>query len=103
MTNSDYLIKAAVKKLSEKLNQTLIEKVEEASSVAQEVPTLLKKEFEMLIDEIFQEAKKMEKYDNNEDNIENQITQIETPLTKCDQKIKEINMQLEKLNKKLKN
>ena len=59
MTNSDYLIKAAVKKLSEKLNQTLIEKVEEASSVAQEVPTLLKKEFEMLIDEIFQEAKKL--------------------------------------------
>ena len=103
MTNSDYLIKAAVKKLSEKLNQTLIEKVEEASSVDQEVPTLLKKEFEMLIDEIFQEAKKMEKDDNTENNIETQINQIKTPLQKCDQKVKEINLQLEKLNKKLKN
>ena len=103
MTNSDYLIKAAVKKLSEKLNQTLIEKVEEASSVAQEVPTLLKKEFEMLIDEIFQEAKKMEKYDSTEENIDNQMNQIETPLTKCDQKIQEINLQLEKLNTRLKN
>ena len=69
MTNSDYLIKAAVKKLSEKLNQTLIEKVEEASSVAQEVHTLLKKEFEMLIDEIFQEAKKIEEYENQTINI----------------------------------
>ena len=44
MSNSDYLIKAAVKKISERLNNTFIGKVEEAANVAQEVPELLKKE-----------------------------------------------------------
>ena len=102
MTNSDYLIRAAIKKLSEKLNQTFLEKFEEAASVAQEMPVFLKKEFEVLIDEVFQEAKKMEEEDNNSSFSENETNQINT-ISECDQEIKEINLRLEILNRQFKN
>tara|TARA_B100001029_G_C14900355_1_gene360532 strand:+ start:440 stop:748 length:309 start_codon:yes stop_codon:yes gene_type:complete len=102
MTNSDYLIRAAIKKLSEKLNQTFLEKFEEAASVAQEMPVFLKKELEVLIDEVFQEAKKMEKDDSNSSSSENETNQINT-ISECDQEIKEINLRLEILNRQFKN
>ena len=66
MSNSDYLIKATVKKISERLNKTFIGKVEEAANVAQEVPEILKKEIEDLKDEIIQEAKRLEKIDTDD-------------------------------------
>ena len=52
MTNSDYLIKATLKKISERVNNTFIEKIEEATHAAQEVPDILKKELENLKKEI---------------------------------------------------
>tara|TARA_Y100001978_G_scaffold70405_1_gene63239 strand:+ start:178 stop:354 length:177 start_codon:yes stop_codon:yes gene_type:complete len=48
MSNSDYLIKATIKKISERLNRTFVEKAEEAANAAQEVPEILKKEIEDL-------------------------------------------------------
>ena len=66
MSNSDYLIKATVKKISERLNKTFIGKVEEAANVAQEVPELLKKEIENLKDEIILEAKRLEEIDSED-------------------------------------
>ena len=44
MTNSDYLLKAAIKKITEKLNEIVAEKIEEASNIAQDVPEIFKKE-----------------------------------------------------------
>ena len=64
MSNSDYLMKATVKKISERLNKTFIGKVEEAANVAQEVPEMLKKEIEDLKDEIIQEAKRLEEIES---------------------------------------
>ena len=61
MTNSDYLLKAALKKISEKLNETLVEKIEEATNIAQDVPEILKKEFDCLKESIIEEASRMEK------------------------------------------
>ena len=43
MTNSDYLLKAAIKKVTEKLNDLLIEKIEEATTIAQDAPEIFKK------------------------------------------------------------
>ena len=57
MSNSDYLIKATIKKISEKLNKTFSSTIDEATTAAQEVPELLKKEIEILKDEIIAEAK----------------------------------------------
>ena len=66
MSNSDYLIKATIKTISEKLNKTFSSKIDEAATAAQEVPDLLKKEIEILKDEIIDEAKRMENESKNE-------------------------------------
>ena len=64
MTNSDYLLKAAIKKVTEKLNNILVEKIEEATNIAQDVPEILKKEFDNLKESIIEEASRMEKIEN---------------------------------------
>ena len=66
MSNPDYLIKATIKTISEKLNKTFSSKIDEAATAAQEVPELLKKEIEILKDEIIDEAKRMEEESRNE-------------------------------------
>ena len=71
MSNSDYLIKATIKTISEKLNRAFSSKIDEAATVAQGVPELLKKEIEILKDEIIIEAKRMEEESkNDQDNKE---------------------------------
>ncbi len=100
MTNSDYLFKAIVKKLGEKLNQTLIDSISDATNAAQEVPELIKKELEILKDEIIQEAKRMENLDEDSDN-ENHEKEGLNLTNKAATKIKEINKQLEMLNSTL--
>ena len=101
MTNSDYLIKAAVKKLSEKFNQTFSEKIGELNSVAQELPDIFKKELEILIDEIIKEAEFMKEDANSSKKYENEIKQKDNPKKKCDKKIKEIHFLLKDLNQEL--
>ena len=66
MSNSDYLIKATIKTISEKLNRTFSSKIDEATTAAQEVPELLKQEIEILKEEIIDEAKRMEEKSKNE-------------------------------------
>ena len=97
MSNSDYLIKAAVKKISEKLNKTFIGKVEEAANVAQEVPEILKKEIEDLKDEIIQEAKRLEEIDNI-DNLRQTKTSSDHKITQSLEKIESIKTYLDNLN-----
>ena len=97
MSNSDYLIKATVKKISEKLNKTFVEKVEEAANVAQEVPEIFKKEIEDLKDEIIQEAKRLEEIDNN-DNFRQQKVSSNPKIEKSLEKIESIKTYLDNLN-----
>ena len=66
MSNSDYLIKATIKKISEKLNRTFSSEIDKAANAAQDVPEQLKKEIEILKDEIIDEAKRMEEESKNE-------------------------------------
>ena len=61
MTNSDYLLKAAIKKVTEKLNKIVVEKIEEATNIAQDAPEIIKKEFDTLKEAIIEEAARMEK------------------------------------------
>ena len=97
MSNSDYLIKATVKKISERLNKTFVEKVEEAANVAQEVPEILKKEIEGLKDEIIQEAKRLEEIDND-DNFRQQKVSSNPKIEQSLEKIESIKTSLENLN-----
>ena len=43
MTNSDYLLKAAIKKVTEKLNEIVVEKIEEAANIRDQISVLKEK------------------------------------------------------------
>jgi len=43
MTNSDYLLKAVIKKVTEKFNEILVDKIEEATNIAQMLQKFSKK------------------------------------------------------------
>jgi len=91
MTNSDYLLKAAIKKVTEKLNEILVEKIEEATNIAQDAPEMLKKEFDNLKESIIEEASRMEKAENIQEN--------ETTNTYQNSKIKIALNEIEIINK----
>ena len=97
MSNSDYLIKATVKKISERINKTFIGKVEEAANVAQEAPQILKKEIENLKDEIIQEAKRLEDIDID-DNLREPEASLNPKIEQSLEKIQLIKTYLENLN-----
>ena len=97
MSNSDYLMKATVKKISERLNKTFIGKVEKAANVAQEVPEMLKKEIEDLKDEIIQEAKRLEEIESD-DNLREPKASINPQVEQSLEKIESLKTHLKNLN-----
>ena len=99
MTNSDYLLKAAIKKVTEKLNEIFVEKIEEATSIAQEAPEILKKEFDSLKESIIEEASRMEKAENIQEN-ESSNTYQDSNIKKALNEIEEINKQIDLFNNK---
>ena len=103
MTNSDYLLKAAIKKVTEKLNDIVVEKFEEAANIAQDVPEIIKKEFETLKEEIIKEALRMENEININKNTESSKTNENTEISEALGEIKDITEHIEKLNKKINN
>ncbi len=98
MTNSDYLLKAAIKKVTEKLNEILVEKIEEATNIAQDAPEILKKEFDILKESIIEEASRMEKADNFQEN-ETTNTYQNSKIKKALNEIEGIDNQIDLLNK----
>ena len=102
MTNSDYLLKAAIKKVSEKLNEILFEKIEEATNIAQDAPEILKKEFDNLKKSIIEEASRMEKAENIQEN-EYTNTYQDSKIKKALNEIEDINKQIDLFNKTINN
>ena len=102
MTNSDYLLKAAIKKVTEKLNEILVEKIEEATNIAQDAPEILKKEFDNLKESIIEEASRMEKSENNQENEPTNNSQ-NFKQKKALNEIEGINKQIDSFNKILNN
>jgi len=103
MTNSDYLLKAAIKKVTEKLNEIFVEKIEEATNIAQDVPELLKKEFDTLKESIFEEAARMEEETNKTKNHDISKSYQDEKINKAIEEIQSINVLIENLNKKINN
>ena len=102
MTNSDYLLKAAIKKVTEKLNEILVEKIEEATNIAQDAPEILKKEFDSLKETIIEEATRMEQSENIQENKPTNNYQ-NSKIKKVLNEIDAINKQIELFNKKIDN
>jgi len=99
MTNSDYLLKAAIKKITEKLNEVLVGKIEEATNVAQDVPEIIKKEFDTLKESIIEEAARMEYEMSTKNNNQDSKTNQDSTITKALTEIEDINEGIERLNK----
>ena len=102
MTNSDYLLKAAIKKVTEKLNEMLVEKIEEATNIAQDAPEILKKEFDSLKESIIEEASRMEKAENIQEK-ESKNTYQDSKTKQALHEIEDINMQIDLFNKTMNN
>ena len=102
MTNSDYLLKAAIKKVTEKLNEILVEKIEEAANIAQDAPEILKKEFDGLKESIIEEASRMEKAENIQEN-DSIKTYQDYKIKKALNEIENINKQIDLFNKAINN
>ena len=94
MTNSDFLLKAAIKKVTEKLNEIVLEKIEEATNIAQDAPEIIKKEFDTLKEAIIEEAARMEKQ-----NSKNQTNYTSQPHK--DQHISEVYKEIEEIKEKI--
>ena len=102
MTNSDYLFKAAIKKVTEKLNEILVGKIEEATNIAQDAPEILKKEFNSLKESIIEEASRLEKTENTQEN-EFSNTYQDSEIKKALNEIEDINKQIDLFNKTINN
>ena len=99
MNNSDYLLKATIKKVSEKLNEIVSDKIEEATNLAQDVPEIIKKEFFTLKNSIIEEATRIEYEMNLKNNKQTTTSNQDSKLTNALKEIEEINSKIENLNK----
>ena len=102
MSNSDYFLKAAIKKVTEKLNEILVEKIEEATNIAQDAPEIFKKEFDNLKESIIEEASRMEKAENIQEN-EPIDTFENSKIKKALNEIEGINKQIDLFNQAINN
>ena len=103
MTNSDYLLKAAIKKVTEKLNKIVVEKIEEASNIAQDVPEKIKKEFDTLKEAIIEEAERMENEVNNIKNVDTSESNQDPYLSHVLKEIDDIKVKIDHFNRKMNN
>ena len=102
MTNSDYILKAAIKKVSERLNDMLVEKFEEATNIAQDVPDIIRKEFDILKESILEEATRME-YEMESNKTQGSKTYQNSKINEALEDIEDINRRIERLDKKINN
>ena len=103
MKNSDYLLKAAIKKVTEKLNELVAEKIEEATNIAQDAPEFIKKEFDTLKTAIFEEAERMEQETNINRNTDNSESYLDPNLSEVLEEIQKIDKAIEQFNLKMNN
>ena len=103
MTNSDFLLKAAIKKVTEKLNEIVVEKIEEATNIAQDVPEKIKKEFDTLKEEIIEEAARMENEVSKNINTDTSESNQDPNLNVVLKEIEDIKIKIDHFNRKLNN
>ena len=103
MTNSDYLLKAAIKKVTEKLNEIVVEKIEEATNIAQDAPEIIKKEFDTLKEAIIEEAARMEKEVSRNRNTDTSVSNQDSNLSEVFKEIEDIKGKIEQFNIRMNN
>ena len=103
MTNSDFLLKAAIKKVTEKLNEIVVEKIEEATNIAQDAPEKIKKEFDTLKEAIIEEAARMENEVSKSRNADNSESNQDPYLSEVLKEVKDIKGKIDHFNRRMNN
>ena len=103
MTNSDFLLKAAIKKVTEKLNEIVVEKIEEATNIAQDVPEKIKKEFDTLKEAIIEEAARMESEVSKSRNADTSESYQDPYLSEVLKEVKDIKGKIDHFNRRINN
>ena len=103
MTNSDYLLKAAIKKVTQKLNEIVVEKIEEATNIAQDAPEIIKKEFDTLKEAIIEEAARMEDEMSKNRNSDTSDSNQDPHLSQIRKEIVDIKGKIDHFNRKMNN
>ena len=80
----------------------MVEKIEEATNIAQDAPEILKKEFDDLKESIIKESSRMDKSENIQEN-EYTNTYQDSKIKKALNEIEGINKQIDLFNKNINN
>tara|TARA_Y100001968_G_scaffold333087_1_gene394042 strand:+ start:2849 stop:3163 length:315 start_codon:yes stop_codon:yes gene_type:complete len=104
VNSSDTLLKAAINRITARLGEKITDAATEMTSLALEAPELLKKEWEILKEEIYTEAERLKKDDDlkeqNSTDPKNS-SEIDSPIERIDQiraRVAELNQKIESQN-----
>ena len=103
MSDSDILLKAAINRITARIQEKLIKSAEEFSEIAEEIPQKIQDEWSSFKEEVIQESERLEKKTNlsKEKNSNQQSTQedlTQAQIDKLRSKVIEINKNIEEKN-----
>ncbi len=100
MNSKENLLKATINRLTIRASNGLIKIITKISTIAEESPEKIKKEFEIFQEEVYEEANRLDKLSNdneinypeednlfNETSLQNKIDILRSKIAKLDQKI----------------
>ena len=103
MSDSEILLKAAINRITARIQEKLIKSAEEFSEIAEEIPQRLQDEWSIFKEEVMEESERLEKQanssrekDSNQPSTKEDLTQAK--INKLRSKVIEINKSIEERN-----
>ena len=100
MSDSEILLKAAINRITARIQDKLIKSAQEFSEIAEEIPQKLQEEWSNFKEEVIEESERLEKNKNsskekdyNEQSTKEDLTQVQ--IDKLRSKVIEINKRIE--------
>ena len=103
MSDSEILLKAAINRITARIQEKLIKSAQEFSEIAEEIPQKLQDEWSSFKEEVIQESERLQKTTNaskknnaNQQSNQDDLTQVQ--IDKLRSKVIEINKSIEEKN-----
>ena len=103
MSDSEILLKAAINRITARIQEKLIKSAQEFSEIAEEIPQKLQDEWSSFKEEVIQESERLQKTTNaskennaNQPSTKEDLTQVQ--IDKLRSKVIEINKSIEEKN-----
>ena len=102
MSDSDILLKAAINRITARIQEKLIKSAQEFSDIAEEIPQKLQDEWSSFKEEVLAESERIEKKTNSsQDSINKPSTKkdlMQVQINNLRSKVIEINKSIEEIN-----